>query len=188
MSPLKRSLSLDYSVLHAFGLCLLSLSLPLLQLHKLPFVIFGAFFWSYSSSRRGYRCLHLPSDSIYVSFNVVFDKSSFSYSKSHNPSSSPSSYKFWPLILKPQPSIKGHIPSNSPFNKVRYWSSLFYVQTDYSAQALCSDHSWSNPSFSKAKHNVYHHQTNSFLIFNRKDFGKSNPRFTEIWSIWIYCN
>ncbi|KAJ4777852.1 polyprotein [Rhynchospora pubera] len=70
----------DYSLLRILGCLCFPLTRPYnshkLELRSLPCVFLG-----YSSSQKGYRCLHLDTKKIYVSRNVVFDESNFPFKK-----------------------------------------------------------------------------------------------------------
>ncbi|KAJ4762199.1 Gag/pol [Rhynchospora pubera] len=77
-SPFKKEP--DYSLLRILGCLCFPLTRPYnshkLELRSLPCVFLG-----YSSSQKGYRCLHLDTNKIFVSRNVVFDEINFPFQK-----------------------------------------------------------------------------------------------------------
>lgn len=117
----------DYSPLWVLGCLCCPLTKPYndhkLQLKSLPF-----FFLGYTPAQKGYKCLRLPTNKIYISRRVKFDETAFpSLSCSgallmlhwillfwawHFPLHSPQYQSRWPL-LGPL-SIQVHFPLHSP--------------------------------------------------------------------------
>ena len=93
-TPIERLLgeTPDYTFFKVFG-CACWPHLHPYNNHKLQFRSKKCVFLGYSSLRKGYKCLHIPSNRVYISRDVVFDEIVFPFSKT--PSSdvpSPSSH------------------------------------------------------------------------------------------------
>lgn len=98
----------DYSFLRVFG----SACYPHLRPynhHKMDLCSSLCVFIGYSSHHMGYLCLHLPTDHLYISKNVVFDEQVFPFRSSifvaSDPVSSPSHGQLPLSLAIPQPSF-----------------------------------------------------------------------------------
>jgi hypothetical protein len=69
----------DYSLLKVFG-CLCWPCLRPYTSHKHDFRSLPCVFLGYSPSHKGYRCLHLPTNRLYISRNVIFYETQFPFS------------------------------------------------------------------------------------------------------------
>ena len=110
-SPFQKLFNLrpNYTFLRVFG-CACWPHLRPYNKHKLDFRSTECVFLGYSPSHRGYQCLHLPSKRIYISRHVLFDESSFPFSRlSPAPSPAPPPQTLlYPLPLNPS------LPPNTP--------------------------------------------------------------------------
>lgn len=101
----------DYNFLKVFGCeCWPNLR-PYLS--KLKFRSISCLFLDYSNSHKGYKCLDLSNNRLYISRDVLFNENSFPLAKSRpsNPSiPSITTQASLPLFL---PSILGPLPTNS---------------------------------------------------------------------------
>lgn len=68
----------DYMFLRTFGFACWSNLRPY-NSHKLDFRSHMCAFLGYSSSNKGYQCLHIPSGRVYISRHVIFDKGRFPF-------------------------------------------------------------------------------------------------------------
>ncbi|KAJ3708562.1 hypothetical protein LUZ61_012267 [Rhynchospora tenuis] len=75
----------DYSFFHVLGCTCFPLLRPY-NTHKLEARSEECVFLGYSSLHKGYYCLHIPSDKIYVSRHVKFDETSFPFKSLPSPS------------------------------------------------------------------------------------------------------
>lgn len=82
----------NYGFMHIFR-CACWPNLRPYNRHKIDFLSKTCFFAGYSLSHQGYKCLDLSIGKIYVSWHVVFDESSFLYTKTK------------PTIYQSQPEI-----------------------------------------------------------------------------------
>ena len=98
------NIKLDYNLLRTFG-CLCYPYLRPYSSHKLSSRSEQCIFLGYSSIHIGYRCLSLSTNRLYISWNVIFEESIYSYSHTFTPSLNKSIG-----ILGFSPSI----PTNSP--------------------------------------------------------------------------
>jgi hypothetical protein len=58
-------------------------------------------FLGYSIMHQGYKCLHVPTNRVYISRDVVFDKKVFPFASSNNQPTHPiSEYGLLPTLLK----------------------------------------------------------------------------------------
>jgi histone deacetylase 1/2 len=71
----------DYTFFKVFGCACWPHIRPYNQ-HKLEFRSKKYVFLGYSSLNKGYKCLHIPSNRIYISRDVVFDENVFPFSSS----------------------------------------------------------------------------------------------------------
>jgi histone deacetylase 1/2 len=69
----------DYTFLKVFG-CTCWPHLRLYNKRKLEFRSKKCVFLGYSSLHKGYKCLHVPTNRVYISRDVVFDENVFPFS------------------------------------------------------------------------------------------------------------
>ncbi|KAK8921769.1 hypothetical protein KSP39_PZI020770 [Platanthera zijinensis] len=108
----------DYSSLKVFGCSCFPL-LPPTGRTKLMSPSIHCIFIGYSSTHKGYRCLHFPTGRIYISRHVTFDESSFPLLQPH--STLPPSRSLLVTTLTPSPySISSllPLPCNLPIKDV----------------------------------------------------------------------
>ena len=106
--------SLDYHLLHSFGCACYPLMRPY-NPHKLTFRSKKCVFLGYSPNHRGYRCLDLSTNRVYISRDVVFNEQDFpakSVSSVHVPAvnSSPAEFSFLPFPTPPGNSLSTVTP------------------------------------------------------------------------------
>jgi hypothetical protein len=79
-TPLQRLLheSPDYTFFKVFG-CACWPHIPQYNNHKLDFWSKNCLFLGYSSLHKGYKCLHVPSNRVFISRDVVFDEHVFPF-------------------------------------------------------------------------------------------------------------
>jgi hypothetical protein len=84
-TPLERLLHQkpDYSSVRVFG-CACWPNLRPYNKHKLQFRSQQCVFLGYSSLHRGFKCLDVASDHVYISLDVIFDESEFLFAKLHS--------------------------------------------------------------------------------------------------------
>jgi Reverse transcriptase (RNA-dependent DNA polymerase)/gag-polypeptide of LTR copia-type/Integrase core domain/GAG-pre-integrase domain len=109
----------DYTSLRVVGSLCYPLTRPYnsskLDVRALPCVFLG-----YALSQKGYKCLHLPTNKLYISRNVQFDETSFPFqtfntTSTAEPSSTNNSSLFPQLpLLLPSPSVTNQPPSSAP--------------------------------------------------------------------------
>jgi histone deacetylase 1/2 len=68
----------DYTFLKVFGCACWPHTRPYNQ-RKLEFRSQKCVFMGYSSQHKGYKCLHIPSNRVYISRDVVFDENAFPF-------------------------------------------------------------------------------------------------------------
>src|SRR3954470_9948702 len=68
----------DYTFLKVFG-CACWPHLRPYNKHKLEFQSKKCLFLGYSSLHKGYKCLHVPTNHVYISRDVVFDENVFPF-------------------------------------------------------------------------------------------------------------
>jgi histone deacetylase 1/2 len=88
-TPLQRLLheTPDYTFFKVFG-CACWSHIRQYNNHKLDFRSKKCVFLGYSSLHKGYKCLHVPSNRVYISRDVIFDEHVFPFANSptpHNP-------------------------------------------------------------------------------------------------------
>jgi Reverse transcriptase (RNA-dependent DNA polymerase) len=84
--------------------------------HKLQPRALPCLFLDYATSQKGYRCLHLPTNKLYISLHVTFDENSFPYKSQPSPAStedSTSAHYQTPFNIIPDPNPL-HSSSLSP--------------------------------------------------------------------------
>jgi hypothetical protein len=70
---------------------------------KLSFRTMQCVFLGYSSMHKGYKCLHVPTNRVYISCDVIFDEKVFPFSSSNNQPTHPiSEYALLPTLIPPQ--------------------------------------------------------------------------------------
>ena len=79
----------DYTFLKVFGCARWPHLRPYNQ-HKLEFRSKKCVFLGYSSQHKGYKCLHVPANRVYISHDVVFDENLFPFSSMPSHTSEPS--------------------------------------------------------------------------------------------------
>lgn len=91
-TPLERLLGEvpDYTFFKVFG-CACWPNLRPYNNHKLQYRSKKCVFLGYSPLHKGYKCLHVPSNRVYISRDVVFDENVFPFSHAPSPDSPPSS-------------------------------------------------------------------------------------------------
>ena len=91
-NPLERLLgeTPDYTFFRVFS-CACWPHLRPYNNRKLQFRSKQCVFLGYSSLHKGYKCLHVPTNRVYISRDVVFDETVFPFSHTSPPSTSPSS-------------------------------------------------------------------------------------------------
>jgi transposase InsO family protein len=104
----------DYHLLRSFGCACYPLMRPY-NPHKLTFRSKKCVFLGYSPNHRGYRCLDLSTNRVYISRDVVFNEQDFlakSVSFVHVPAvnSSPAEFAFLPLPTPPCNSLSAVTP------------------------------------------------------------------------------
>ncbi|KAJ3697958.1 hypothetical protein LUZ61_001663 [Rhynchospora tenuis] len=108
----------DYSMLKVLGCLCFPYTRPYNH-HKLEMRALPCVFLGYALSQKGYRCLHIPSNKIYISRHVQFDEDAFPFSN-HDPTTSalplsPQYISPFPILHTPQiPSPNLPVPSVSP--------------------------------------------------------------------------
>jgi histone deacetylase 1/2 len=90
-TPLERLLGEkpDYTFFKVFGYACWPHLRPYNK-HKLEFRSKQCVFLGYSSLHKGYKCLHVPTNRVYISRDVVFDETVFPFTHTSTPSSTPS--------------------------------------------------------------------------------------------------
>jgi histone deacetylase 1/2 len=90
-SPVERPLgeTPDYTFFKVFG-CACWLHTRPYNSRKLEFRLVKCVFLGYSSTHKGYKCLHIPTNRIYISHDVVFDEQVFPFADAASPSSTTS--------------------------------------------------------------------------------------------------
>lgn len=92
----------DYSLLRVLGCLCFPHTRPYnstkLQNRALPCLFLG-----YATTQKGYRCLHLPTNKLYISRHVTFDEHHFPYKNPLSASLSPAATVPSPLYLIPSP-------------------------------------------------------------------------------------
>ena len=78
----------DYSLLKVFG-CACWPHLRPYNKHKLEYRSKQCVFLGYSPLHKGYKCLHIPSNRVYISRDVVFDETVFPFSTLTSPTDTP---------------------------------------------------------------------------------------------------
>jgi histone deacetylase 1/2 len=73
----------DYKSLRIFG-CACWPNLRPYNKHKLEFRSKECAFRGYSNRQKGFKCLDISTDRVYISTNVVFDENVFPFSKLHS--------------------------------------------------------------------------------------------------------
>ena len=91
----------DYTFLRTFG-CACWPCLRPYNNHKLQFRSKRCVFLGYSSTHKGYKCLHVSSGRVYISRDVVFDEQSFPYADPSKSDSLPPSYDELRLLAPPK--------------------------------------------------------------------------------------
>jgi histone deacetylase 1/2 len=81
----------DYTFLKVFGCACWPHTRPYNN-HKLEFWSKKCVFLGYSSLHKGYKCLHVPSNRVFISRDVVFDETVFLFSALPSSSTSPSQH------------------------------------------------------------------------------------------------
>ncbi|KAJ4793674.1 hypothetical protein LUZ62_044920 [Rhynchospora pubera] len=117
----------DYSLLRILG-CTCFLYTRPYNSHKLEFRSQPCVFVGYSTIQKGYRCLHIPSNKIYVSRHVQFDETAFPFKHQTMSPTTPISDQYQPtsssiLSVLNLPSAQLH-PSHSIARPTRLTSSL----------------------------------------------------------------
>jgi hypothetical protein len=112
-TPLERLLgeTPDYTFFKVFG-CACWPNLRLYNHHKLEFRSKKCVFLGYSPLHKGYKCLHVPSNRLYISRDVVFDELVFPFS--NLPSSTSPPYSFDLPVSLDQFEDYAHAPSLFP--------------------------------------------------------------------------
>ncbi|KAJ4749591.1 polyprotein [Rhynchospora pubera] len=123
----------DYTFLRVLGCLCYPYTKPYnsnkLETRSLPCVFLG-----YAKSQKGYRCLHLPTNKIYVSRHVQFDETTFPFKQTlHSPSSLDYnvSASAVPLIITNNPSQA--LPQQSSDSQHNHNPSTFRSTSTYSS-------------------------------------------------------
>ena len=101
----------DYTFLKVFG-CACWPHLRPYNKHKLEFRSKKCVFLGYSSLHKGYKCLHVPTNRVYISRDVVFDENVFPFRALPNNS------------ITPLPDVSSTTPSPDQFVDVAYAPAL----------------------------------------------------------------
>ncbi|KAJ4790150.1 polyprotein [Rhynchospora pubera] len=101
----------DYSMLKVLGCLCFSYTRPYNQ-HKLQLRALPCVFLGYAQSQKGYRCLHIPTNKIYISRHVQFDEDTYPFSLQSTTSSNNSTSTNFNSIL----SVVHSTPPISPTN------------------------------------------------------------------------
>jgi Reverse transcriptase (RNA-dependent DNA polymerase) len=126
---------LDYDFLHTIGCACFPLLRPYTE-HKLQPRSEECVFMGYSQQHKGYRCLHLPTQKVFISRHVIFNETQFPFKNVSEPSLSP---------LQPLPSHSLTIlPSSHPSPSFpgtstpppSLTSSTHYMQTRHKTNSL----------------------------------------------------
>jgi histone deacetylase 1/2 len=88
----------DYTFLKVFG-CACWPHLRPYNSRKLEFRSKQCVFLGYSSMHKGYKCLHIPSNRVYISRDVVFDENLFPFAPTVSPPPSLLPPSPWCLLL-----------------------------------------------------------------------------------------
>jgi hypothetical protein len=76
--------------------------------HKLNFRTKQCVFIGYSELHKGYKCMHILTDRVYISRDVIFDKIVFPFSKLPEHTSNSSSIDISALLIPSSNSLTGH--------------------------------------------------------------------------------
>jgi hypothetical protein len=143
----------NYSVLKILG-CLCFPYTRDYNQHKLQLRALPCIFLGYAIAQKGYRCLHLPTNKIYISRNVQFDEQNFPFAKpslEHTSLSTDNtlaqfiySQPYHPqLHLPPQPTL---ISPTRPNNSTQPTSSIFPTGPNSTTQPNSSTLHTSRPT------------------------------------------
>jgi hypothetical protein len=101
----------DYTFFRLLG-CLCCPWIRPYNSHKLQFCVLPCVFLGYCQHQKGYKCLHIPSNKIYISRNIRFDEHSFPFASLPSPDSPTSTTDFPISISLPLLQVSGSASSH----------------------------------------------------------------------------